>query len=74
MEPAKVIGLRIAMFLQVWVLLLRHGASRSPEGHPRIAPGYFTLKALLLYPPHIILTRFNGRDSYVIFLIPKTVD
>ncbi len=39
-------------------------------GHPRIAPGYFTLKALLLYPPHAIVMRLHGRDSYVVSLIP----
>ncbi len=36
------------------------------EGHPRIALSYFTLKALLLYPPHAIVMRLHGRDSYVV--------
>ncbi len=39
---------------------------------PRIALGYFTLKAFLLYPPHAILMRLSGRDSYVVILIPET--
>ncbi len=53
---------------------MRHGAESSPEGHPRIALGYFTLKALLLYPTHAIVIRLNGRDSYVVIPIPETAD
>ncbi len=38
------------------------------------ALGYFTLKALLLYPPHAIIMRLHVRDSYVVILIPETAD
>ncbi len=44
------------------------------EGHPSIALDYFTLKALLLYPPHAIVMRLHGRDSYVVIPIPETAD
>ncbi len=44
------------------------------RSHPRIALGYFTLKALLLYPPHAILMRLHERDSYVAILILETAD
>ncbi len=48
--------------------MLRHGAQSSPEAHSRIALGYFTFEALLVYPPH-------GHDvSYVVILISETVD
>ncbi len=56
------------------LLLLRHGALSSPEVHPRIVLGCFTLKTLLLYPPHAIVMRLHGRDSYVVILIPETMD
>ncbi len=46
----------------------------APRDHPRIALGYFTLKALLLYPPHAIVMRLHGRDSYVVILTPETAD
>ncbi len=62
------------MLLLLLLLLLRHGTESSPKGHPRIALGYFTLKALLLYPPHAIVMRLHGRDSYVVILIPGTAD
>ncbi len=45
-----------------------------PEGHPRITLGYFTLKALLLYLPHAIVTRLHGRDCDVVILVPDTTD
>ncbi len=45
-----------------------------PEGHPRITLGYFTLKALLFYPPHAIVMRLHGRDSYVVILVPDMAD
>ncbi len=45
-----------------------------PKDHPIIALGYFTLKALLLYPPHAIVMRLHGRDSYVVILIRETAD
>ncbi len=38
------------------------------------ALGYFTLKALLLYPPHAIGVRLHVRDSYVLIFIPETAD
>ncbi len=41
------------------------------ESHPRIALSYFTLKALLLYPPHKIVMSNN---SYVVILISETAD
>ncbi len=42
------------------------------RAHPRIALGYFTLKALLLYPSPAIVMR---RDvSYVVIIIPETID
>ncbi len=44
------------------------------EGHPRIALSYFTLKALLLYPPHTIVMRLHGRDSNIVSIIPETAD
>ncbi len=53
------------------VLLLWHG---SPEGHPRLAPGYFTLKASLLYPLHAIVIRLHRRNSYVVILIAETAN
>ncbi len=63
----KLVGVA-SNWLQPWpwlllllFLLLKHGAESSPEGHPRIALGYFTLKALLLYPPHAIVMRLHGR-------------
>ncbi len=37
-----------------------------------MALGYFTLKALLLYPPHAIVMKLYGRDSYVVILILET--
>ncbi len=43
-------------------------------GHRRIALGYLTLKALLLYPPHAKVMRLHERDSYVAILIPETAD
>ncbi len=46
----------------------------AAEGHPRIALGFFTLKALLLFPPHAIVMRLHVRDSYVVILIPETAD
>ncbi len=47
--------------------------------HPKVTLeqrcfGYFVLKALLLYPPHAIVVRFYGRDSYVVIPIPETAD
>ncbi len=52
-----------------------HGAWSSPEDHSRIALGFVALKALLLYPPHAIILRLHGCDvSYVVILIPETVD
>ncbi len=34
-----------------------------------------TLKTLLLFPPHAIVMRLNGREaSYVFILIPETVN
>ncbi len=60
--------------LLLLLLLLRHGAESSPEGRPRIAIGYFILKALLLHPPHAIVMRLHGRDSYVVILISETAD
>ncbi len=62
------------LLLLLLLLLLRHGAYSSPEAHPRIALGYFTLKALLLYPPHAIVMRLHGRDSYVVIVILETAD
>ncbi len=56
---------------ELLVLLLRHG---SPEGHPRIALGCFTLKALLLYPQYAIVMRLQGRDRNVVILIQETAD
>ncbi len=46
----------------------------APRAHPRIALGYFTLKALLLYPPHAIVMRLHGRDNYVVILMLETAD
>ncbi len=62
---------RVRRMLLLLLLLLRHG---SPEGHPRIALGYFTLKALLVCPPHAIVMRLHGRDSYAVILIPGRAD
>ncbi len=31
----------------------------APGAHPRIALGYFSLKALLLYPPHVVVMRLH---------------
>ncbi len=45
-----------------------------PEGHPRIALGYYTLKTLLIFPQHDIVKRLYGRYSYVVILIPETAD
>ncbi len=39
-----------------------------------MALGYFTVKALLFYPPHATAMRLHGRDSYVVILIPETAD
>ncbi len=40
--------------------------------HPRIALGYFTLEALLLYPPRAIVMRLHRRDvSYAVILIGR---
>ncbi len=36
--------------------------------------GYFTLKTLPLYPPHAIVMRLHGRDSYVVILMPAMAD
>ncbi len=36
--------------------------------------GYLTLKALLLYPPHAIVLRLHGHESYAVILIPETAD
>ncbi len=50
-------------------------AYSSPEGHPRVVHGYFTLKALLLYPWHTIEMRLHGRDgSHVVSVIREKVD
>ncbi len=54
--------------------LLRHGALSSPKGHVRIALCYIALKAFLFFPPHTIVRRLHGRDSYVVILIPETWD
>ncbi len=32
----------------------------SHRGHPRIAPGNFIVKSLVLYPPHAIIRRLQG--------------
>ncbi len=57
------------------MMSLRQGTKSSPEGHPKIALGYFTFKVLLLYPWHVIVMRLHGCDvSYVFILIPETVD
>ncbi len=55
-------------------LLLRRGTQSSSEDHPRKAVGYFTVKALLLYPPHAIEMRLHGCDSYVVIFISETMD
>ncbi len=36
-----------------------HYTSPAPRAHPRIALGYFSLKALLLYPPHVVVMRLH---------------
>ncbi len=41
---------------------------------PRIDLDYFTLKALLLFPPHAILMRLHGRDSCIVILEPEAAD
>ncbi len=56
-----------------WLFLLRRGAYKSPEGHPRMALGYFLLKALLIYPPPAKVVRLHGRDNYVVILILEMV-
>ncbi len=57
------------------MLLLRHGAKSSSEGYSRTRLGYFTIKALLLYPPHALVMRLHGRDvSYVVIFIQETAD
>ncbi len=43
----------------------------APEGHPRIALGYFILKALLFNPPYAIIMQLHER---VVTLIPETAD
>ncbi len=56
-------------------LLLRYVAKSSPKGNPRIALGYFILKALLLYPPNAVAMRLHRHDgSHVVILIPETAD
>ncbi len=46
-----------------------------PEGRPRIALGFFTLKALLLYPPSTIVMALQRRvDRYGVILMSGTVD
>ncbi len=55
------------VFVEAWRLEL----TRS---NPRIGLGYFTLKAVLLYPPHTPVKRLHGHDSYIVILIPETVD
>ncbi len=41
----------------------------------RTALGYFTLKALLLYPTYAIIVKLHGRDvSYVAIFLPETAD
>ncbi len=50
-------------------------AFSSPEGHPRVVHGYFTLKALLHHPWHTIVMWVHGRDgSRIVSVIPHTVD
>ncbi len=56
------------------MLLFLEDAKSSPPSHPRKAHGYVNIKALLLHPPHAIVMRLHGRDSYVVILIPETVD
>ncbi len=43
----------------------------APRVYPRIALGYFTLQALLLYPQHAIVMMLHMRGSYVVILIPE---
>ncbi len=52
-------------------LLSRRGAYKSPKGHPRMALGYFILKALLLYPPPAIVVRLHGRITTYLFSYRK---
>ncbi len=57
------------------MLLLSYGAKSSPVSHPRITLSYFSLRALLPYPPHAIVMRLHGRDvGYVVTLIRKKAD
>ncbi len=43
--------------------------------HPRIALGYFTLEALLLYPSPAIVMRLHRRNiSYAVIRMPETAD
>ncbi len=56
-------------------LLLRYGAKSSPKGSPRIVLGYFISKELLLYPPHAVVIRLQGRiGRHVVILMPETAD
>ncbi len=64
----------VVVLLLLLLLLLRHGTLSSPEVHPRIVLGCFTVKTLLLYLQHAIVMRLHGRESYVVILIPETAD
>ncbi len=64
----------VGVVVVVVVVVVEAWRLELPEGHPRIALDYFTLKALLLYPPHAIVMRLHGCDSYVVILIPETAD
>ncbi len=44
------------------------------RAHPIKALVYFTLKALLLYPPHAVVMTLHGHDSFVVTLIKETAD
>ncbi len=50
-------------------------AWRAPEGYPWVVIDHFNLKALLPYPPHVIVVGLHGRGvSKVVILKPGTMD
>ncbi len=66
---------RMRLTSTLFIFLLRHCTLTSPEGHPRIESRSFTLKALLLYPPHAKVIRSQERGvSYIAIIIPVKAD
>ncbi len=61
-------ALGLAVVVEAWRLEIT-------EIRRRIALGFFTLKALMLCPPHAIVMRLQGYDvSYVVTLSPETAN